>query len=83
LLTERKQSKKATCFMIPTMWHSEKSKTTKASTKISGCQQLGIGWQPGEELNRLFLVLENHSVWYLSLMNSCHCTFVKPQWTVQ
>lgn len=41
LLSKRSLSVKATYYMIPTIWHSWKSKTMRDNKKISGCQGLG------------------------------------------
>ena len=51
LLSERSQPKKATCCMIPTIWHSGKGKTMEKVKKISGCQGLGgrEGWRGGAQ----------------------------------
>ena len=40
LLSERSQSEKATYYVIPTIWHSGKSKTMEVARNIRGCQEL-------------------------------------------
>ena len=40
LKRERSQSEKATYYVIPTIWHSGKSKTMEIARNIHGCQEL-------------------------------------------
>ena len=37
-LSEKRQSRKATCFMIPTMWHSRKGKTMETEKNFQWLQ---------------------------------------------
>ena len=62
LLSERSQSEKAACFMILTIWHSEKGKTMKTVKKISGCQ----GWVERERwIGRVWRIFRAVKILYV------------------
>ena len=74
----KEQSEKATCFMIPTIWHSERQNNGDSS-KTSGCHELE---KVEEWMNRCSTSSETNTAWhyngeYMSLrlcQNQQQCT---------